>query len=321
MGWLGKILGGAAGYAIGGPLGLLIGGGLGHAADVALAPRKGYCPHCQDWVAPREGTRRCPACKEELADAAPAPAGRGATRTPEASAAGLADAAGAAGEHATTDARSAAVLGGADGVALTPEEERQFLFFVSTFALLSKLADADGAISRSEEDVVDEFLAGSTDLAPEARAFARRVFRVGRDSANTFAEYARQFAGLFADAPAIRWLMIDLLCAVARADGVLHPREGEHIAEAAAIFGLPADAVELILAAQASGDPSHAELGLPPDVAPETLAAWVERRLADTDPRRLAAQGLPEEFRHLAARRQAEIRAAHAALGRPGSEG
>ncbi len=179
---------------------------------------------------------------------------------------------------------------------LDPAEQAQAAYFTAVFSMLGKMAAADGRISRSEVNRVEEFIS-SQGMDPTQRAFAVAVFNRARLSPYTFADLARQFARIFAGAPQIRSSMFDLLAQVAAADGVIHPAEEEHLREAAAIFGLGRGAFERAMReyGSAAGD-DYAVLECSPGASDDEIRSNYRRLVKDFHPDRLRSKGLPDEL-------------------------
>ena len=124
------------------------------------------------------------------------------------------------------------------GKSLDQDEERHGIFFVTTFSMLGKLSKADGQVSSEEIEVVERVMTDSLRLPLQARQFAIKIFNAGKDSRETFEDYARQFYGAFHHHPEVLVSLVDLLLRVSHADGVLHPAEDRLIEQAVDIFGI-----------------------------------------------------------------------------------
>jgi len=117
------------------------------------------------------------------------------------------------------------------------EEHRQFVYFTTTFALLGKLAKADGVVTGDETDAVKGFME-EMNIAGEEKDFASSVFNRAKQSPHTFREIAEQFFDTFGNDPSVLNTMVDLLFRIAAADGKLHPYELKLIQSAAKTFRL-----------------------------------------------------------------------------------
>jgi DnaJ like chaperone protein len=108
---------------------------------------------------------------------------------------------------------------------MTGLEQRQAVFFTATFAMLGKIAKADGNVCELEIRVVQKFMRERLNLDAVARQFAIGLFNEAKDNNTSFEEYARQFGQIFSHDPQLRMMFYELLFTVAMADGELHPAE------------------------------------------------------------------------------------------------
>ena len=132
--------------------------------------------------------------------------------------------------HALIDDKTRA--GYAEQGRLTGQEQRQAVFFTATFAMLGKMAKADGRVCENEISVVRTFMHDKLRLDSTTQKFAMGVFNEAKDNHTPFADYARQFGQVFQGEPQLRMMFFEMLFTVALADGVLHPAE-EQILRAA----------------------------------------------------------------------------------------
>jgi len=193
---------------------------------------------------------------------------------------------------------------------LNPAEQAQAAYFTAVFSMLGRLAAADGKISRSEVNRVEQFII-SQGMGPTQRAFAISIFNRARNSPYTFADLARQFARIFREAPQIRSSMLDLLAQVAAADGVIHPAEEVHLREAAEIFGLGEGGFRRVMRQyDSSTEDDYAVLESSPRDPDDTVRGNYRRLAKDFHPDRLRAKGLPEELMQYASERFQRIQEA-----------
>ncbi len=146
---------------------------------------------------------------------------------------------------------------------LTGQEQRQAVFFTATFAMLGKMAKADGRVCESEIKAVRAFMHDKLRLDPVTQKFAMGVFNEAKDNATPFEEYARQFGQVFKNEQQLRVMFFEMLFTVALADGVLHPAEEKILRAAPAMLGLHGDIFDTVKR-QFVSDLSHhyAVLGL-----------------------------------------------------------
>ena len=55
-------------------------------------------------------------------------------------------------------------------------DQAQMTFFVATFSMLGKMANADGAVSETERNIVIRFMAEDLHLSRQDQDFAMRIF-------------------------------------------------------------------------------------------------------------------------------------------------
>ena len=113
----------------------------------------------------------------------------------------------------------------AEGGRMTGLEQRQAVFFTATFAMLGKMAKADGRVCENEINVVKMFMRDKLRLNAAAQQFAIGVFNQAKEDQTPFADYARQFGEVFGNDPQLRMMFYELLFTVAMADqSCIQPR-------------------------------------------------------------------------------------------------
>ena len=118
------------------------------------------------------------------------------------------------------------------------EEQRSKAAFVATFAMLAKLAAADGETSRDEIKLIDGFMRDTLSLSTEKRQFAIAEFNKARKSDKEFSEYARDYKELLSDNEKMLDWMMSVLLDVSAADEEYSAEEQKHLEEAKEIFGI-----------------------------------------------------------------------------------
>lgn len=116
--------------------------------------------------------------------------------------------------------------------------EFQVVYFTALFSMLAKMARADGGTLDQEVAAIEEFM--QTQLALDARqkSLAMQIMRRAKGSGVEFDEYARQYYELFEDRPIMLENLVDVLLAVAHADGCVTFSEEKLIKAATRIFGM-----------------------------------------------------------------------------------
>ncbi len=114
------------------------------------------------------------------------------------------------------------------------QQQRKFLHHV--FALCAKVAKADGAVNRQEINHMEQLMRQQFRLNDKGRAYAVRVWKQVKESPQPFAEFAQAFYQDFRQERHRVLDMLDMLFAMAAADGGLHPREEHLLRQASGIF-------------------------------------------------------------------------------------
>ncbi|MBX3576811.1 MAG: DnaJ family molecular chaperone [Rhizobiaceae bacterium] len=192
-----------------------------------------------------------------------------------------------------------------------PELRRRVAFSVAMIALSAKMAKADGVVTQDEVRAFQEIFVVP---AGEERNVARLYDLAQADIAG-FEAYAQQMAGLCGSGKPNCGMLTDILDGlfhIAKADGVLHEREGRFLYRIAQIFEIDEMRYQAILARHVSvgaTDP-YVVLGIERGRPFEEVKRHYRRLVAENHPDRVIARGLPEEFVAIATTRIAAINAA-----------
>jgi DnaJ like chaperone protein len=198
---------------------------------------------------------------------------------------------------------------------LTGQEQRQAVFFTATFAMLGKMAKADGRVCEDEINVVRSFMHDKLRLDKVTQQFAMGVFNEAKDNNTPFEDYARQLGQVFQAEQQLRMMFFEMLFTVALADGVLHPAEEKILREAPPMLGLHGDIFNTVKR-QFVSDLSHhyAMLGLE-DGADMAMVKKAYRKLvSEYHPDKVVSKGLPEDFITFAEGKFREINEAYEAI-------
>ena len=194
-------------------------------------------------------------------------------------------------------------------------EQRQAIFFTAMFAMLGKMAKADGVVSKEELKVVEQFMQHNLRLDAEARKFAIGIFNEAKETDVPFGAYARQFSEVFSHEPQLRNMFYELLFTLAMADGVLHPAEDKLLKSAPGLLGLPSglyDSLRRRLVKDLL--PFYAMLGVS-ETATDAEVKKAYRKLAtEYHPDKIMAQGLPEDFHQFAEDKFKQINEAYESI-------
>lgn len=198
---------------------------------------------------------------------------------------------------------------------MTGQEQRQTVFFAATFAMLGKMAKADGRVCQNEIDAVRSFMRDKLRLNPALQQFAIGVFNEAKDDTTSFEDYARQFAQVFRNDPQLRTMCYEMLFSVALADGVLHPAEEKLLREAPALLGLHGNIFDTVRRQHVSDISHHyATLGLENGADSGEVKKAYRKLVSEYHPDKIIAKGLPEDFIKFAEGKFREINEAYEAI-------
>jgi DnaJ like chaperone protein len=187
---------------------------------------------------------------------------------------------------------------------------REHVFAMAVVALSAKLAKCDGPVNRQEIDAFKRHFRVPQESAREVG----RLFDQARDTADDFEPYARQLGESFGDSRGVLEDVLAGLFGIARADGLVNPKELDFLGRTARGFGLDGAAWERARGGTArvqSNEPdAYAELGISRSASDEAVRAAWKQLMRENHPDGLAARGVPQEFVARATEKVARINAA-----------
>ncbi|BDA85597.1 molecular chaperone DjlA [Aureimonas sp. SA4125] len=197
------------------------------------------------------------------------------------------------------------------------EKRRQVAFSVAMIALSAKMAKADGVVSQAEIAAFQQIFSIPAD---EMRNVFRLYDLARRDIAG-YEAYAAKMAALCDEGERSCALLADVLDGlfhIAKADGMVHPRELAFLRQIAVVFGLTeAEFASIRYRHVATGsDGPFAVLGLDPGEGTERVRARYLELVKENHPDRLAARGVPDEFMAIGIERMKAINAAYAIVAK-----
>ena len=219
---------------------------------------------------------------------------------------------GAIAGHAIDRARAARAGAGSAG----STDAKRVAFTAAVVVLGAKMAKADGFVSAEEIRAFKQVF----HIPPEHMADVARLFNKAKQAADGYEPYAEQVAAMFADSPAVLEELLHALFTIAKADGVIHPKEREFVDRVGTIFGFSADQMRRIRAGEQDGAVdaanSYAVLGLSPKTSDAAVKAARRKLIRENHPDKLIAEGMPQEFVDLATEKMATINAAYDRIAR-----
>jgi DnaJ like chaperone protein len=210
--------------------------------------------------------------------------------------------------HTFVDARATGPTG---GVRLSSQETRQAVFFTTVFAMLGKMAKADGRVSKEEIAVVERFIAERLRGDPRARELAIGIFNQAKTDPTPFEAYAQQFGDLFSDQRDVRVMLFQLLFTLAMADGTLHPAEARLLEEALGPLRLPRDLYDDLRGRTPDVDRFYSVLGVSAEASDADVKRAYRKAARDFHPDTIVSKGLPEEFTTFAETKFKEVTEAY----------
>lgn len=193
-----------------------------------------------------------------------------------------------------------------------PELRRRVAFSVAMIALSAKMAKADGIVTQDEVRAFQKIFS----VPPEETRNVARLFDLAKADVAGFESYAERLATICGSGKpncAILTDILDGLFFIAKADGVLHEREGRFLHRIAQIFEIGEDRYQSILARHVDlgeTDP-YTVLGIERGQPFEEVRRRYRKLVAENHPDKLIARGLPQEFIAIATTRIAAINAAY----------
>ena len=196
-----------------------------------------------------------------------------------------------------------------------PETRRKVAFSVAVIALSAKMAKADGIVAPEEVRAFQEIF-----TIPQAEAQnVARLYNLAKQDVAGYEAYAQRVAGMCGSGEANCAMLEDVLDGlfhIAKADGLIHEKELEFIANVADIFRVDEVHFDRILARHVhpNGIDPYAVLGLPASAPFDEVRKRYRALAAESHPDRLRARGVPEEFLTIANDRMAALNDAYAVI-------
>ncbi len=196
-----------------------------------------------------------------------------------------------------------------------PETRRKVAFSVAVIALSAKMAKADGIVAPEEVRAFQEIF---TIPAAEAQNVSR-LYNLAKQDVAGYEIYAQRVAGMCGSGMANCAMLEDVLDGlfhIAKADGVIHDKELEFIANVADIFHVDEAHFDQILARHVhpNGIDPYAVLGLAVTTPFDEVKKRYRALASESHPDRLRARGVPDEFLTIANDRMAALNDAFAVI-------
>lgn len=196
-------------------------------------------------------------------------------------------------------------------VASSGPQARQAAVSMAVVALAAKMAKADGVVTMSEA----ASFWSRFEVPPNAERPIMRLFELAQRDVAGFEAYAQKIARMFPHDDAVREDILDILFAIAAADGLIHENELAFLDRVAEIFGLDPVRWARLKARHLApdGDP-YAVLGVAPDADRTEIGRRYRELVHEHHPDRQIARGVPPEFVAVANARLAAINEAYQSI-------
>jgi DnaJ like chaperone protein len=194
---------------------------------------------------------------------------------------------------------------------------RRVAFSVAMIALSAKMAKADGVVTQDEVRAFQQIF----EVPTKETHHVARLFDLAKQDVAGFETYARQMAQLCGSGHTNCLMLEDILDGlfhIAKADGVVHEREGHFLHRIAEIFRIDEAHYQSILARHVNlgGADPYIVLGVERGQPLDDVRKRYRKLVKDNHPDRLIARGLPQEFIKIATSRIAAINAAYEMIER-----
>lgn len=183
--------------------------------------------------------------------------------------------------------------------------ERSIAFTIAVIALGAKMAKADGLVTKNEVAAFRQVFF----IPKNAEKQAAYVFNLARQDVAGYEIYAKSIAKMFKKGSPALENMIEGLFHIAVADGRYHSREDDFIRDVARIFGITEAAFRGLRTRFVPDTEADAYdvLGVTPDMSLVEIRKVWRKKVRDTHPDRIIAQGMPEEAITLATKRMVAL--------------
>jgi DnaJ like chaperone protein len=192
--------------------------------------------------------------------------------------------------------------------------DNELPFTVGVIVLGAKMAKADRIVTKDEVRAFKE----AFKVSDAEMKHAAGVFNLAKQDPSGYEICAEQLVATFKGNRKLLEAVLEGLFQIAKADEALHADEEQFLAEVANRFGFTTTeftSMKARHAAPADRDPYDA-LGVKPSIGDAELKSHYRKLVADNQPDKLMARGVPEEFAMISQDKIAAIDAAYAAIAK-----
>lgn len=213
----------------------------------------------------------------------------------------------------------------------TNQQNRQSLFFRTTFQVMGHLTKSKGRVTEADIQIASLVMA-RMQLVGAAKSAAQQAFREGKQGDFPLRDVLRQFRSACFGRFDLIQMFLEIQIQAAFADGSLHPNERQVLYVIAEELGISPAQFDQFLrmiesGQQFGGDQSGSEhqrpaggptltdacslLGVKPDDDNTTIKRAYRKLMSEHHPDKLVAKGLPPEMMEIAKQKTQEIQAAY----------
>jgi DnaJ like chaperone protein len=195
------------------------------------------------------------------------------------------------------------------------EQERlRGQFILSMLTLCSKMAKADGLVTKDEIAAMERIL-NDIGFDKDGKREAFRIWDDVRKSDNTFTDYANEFYAVFAHNRDALFSMFNMIFSIAAADKVLAPKEEKLLRKAIKIFNLTDEDYKNVKAKYFEDSTKYYEiLGCKVEDSDEQIKKQYRKLAMEYHPDAISSKQLPEGFIKFAESKFNEINTAYEAI-------
>ncbi|WP_028471253.1 co-chaperone DjlA [Neptunomonas japonica] len=217
--------------------------------------------------------------------------------------------------------------------ALTGGASPQTAFFRATFAVMGKVAKADGRVTEEEIQFARDVMA-RMNLPEERRREAMEYFSEGKDAAFDIADVLKPLSRVIQSQASVKIMFVEIQLQVAMADGQMEPSELAVVQEVCTLLRMSGAEMAALMsrmqAQQAFQQQSYQQhqhfqqaseqgllkeaygvLGVKDSDSEADIKKAYRRLMSQHHPDKLVAKGLPPEMMQLAKEKTQEIQAAY----------
>ncbi len=190
--------------------------------------------------------------------------------------------------------------------------ENQLPFTVGVIVLGAKMAKADGSVTTDEVKAFKE----AFNVSAEEMKQAARLFNLAKQDMTGYEPCAEQLVTVFKGNRKLLEDVLEGLFHIAKADEEVHPQEEQFLGQVAKLFGFTDTEFSYIRARHvvAAKRNPYDVLGVKPPISDDELKSHYRMLVADNQPDKLIARGVPKEFVTIATEKVATLSEAYDAI-------